>query len=223
MRILLVENNTALRKKICEDLKQYNYVIDCLNTEKINYSFIKHETFEAILLDDTACNLSSLKALKVLRQRGYKAPIIVLMAHDSAKKRVEALNSGADDCINPLPHPEELSAKIQALHRRFTTGQAQPHLVYRDIIVDPTILKVTVLGKPISISRREFSLLQKLLENVGKVVSREILLQCLYGWKAEIDSNTLEVHMHNLRKKLTSLFIRTIRGVGYAVEIDRKN
>lgn len=92
-------------------------------------------------------------------------------------------------------------------------------MTYRDIELDPSSFSVTLKGQAISLSRREFSLLQKLLENAGHVVSRDSLNQCLYGWGDEIDSNTLEVHVHNLRKKLVDThFIRTIRGVGYMAE-----
>jgi two-component system response regulator QseB len=112
----------------------------------------------------------------------------------------------------------ELSARIRALQRRYSNNRASPLLTYRDIELNPNSLTVTLKGKLINFSRREFSLLQKLLENAGYVVSRDSLNQYLYGWGDEVDSNTLEVHVHNIRKKLGNPhFIRTIRGIGYMV------
>ena len=105
--------------------------------------------------------------------------------------------------------------------QRRALNRSESKIVYGDVIIDPAAHSVTVNGEELNIPRREFSLLQKLLENVGQVLSREQLMQSLYGWEDDVDSNTLEVHIHNLRKKLGSNFIRTIRGVGYMAEKDK--
>src|SRR5262249_50911963 len=112
---------------------------------------------------------------------------------------------------------EELCARIRAMQRR-SVSRAEPILSYGSITLDPASHSVFKDGELMNISRREYALLQKLLENVGRVISREQLTQTLYGWGDEVDSNALEVHIHNLRKKFGSNFIRTIRGVGYMIE-----
>src|SRR5205814_8549864 len=112
---------------------------------------------------------------------------------------------------------DELCARLRALQRRFSS-RAAPLLTYRNITLDPASHAVTLDGNPVNVSRREFSLLQKLLENAGRVLSREHLTQSLYGLSSDIDSNALEVHIHNLRKKLGPDVIHTIRGVGYLVD-----
>jgi two-component system response regulator QseB len=153
-----------------------------------------------------------------MRINGVTTPVLILTARDSVEDRVKGLDTGADDYLTKPFDLDELSARIRALQRRFSSNRADPIMQYRDLTLDPASLSVTVAGKPISLSRREFALLQKLLENIGQVVSRDVLNQCLYGWDDDVDSNTLEVHVHNLRKKLGVNFIRTIRGVGYMAE-----
>jgi two-component system response regulator QseB len=221
MRVLLIEDEPAMGKMICAGLKQYNYTVDWLKYSQVSCSFIKTEIFDVLILDLELSKQSGLDFLKRLREEGYKTPILVLAGLDQMRGRIQALHNGADDCVTKPPNLAELSARLQALQRRSMAGRAHPSLIYRDLVLNPNTLTVTLLGKPLPISRREFALLQKLLENVGRVVSREALIQCLYGWKEEIDSNTLEVHTHNLRKKLTTPFIKTIRGVGYLIESEK--
>ncbi|MGB6976655.1 MAG: response regulator transcription factor, partial [Gammaproteobacteria bacterium] len=122
---------------------------------------------------------------------------------------------GADDYLVKPFNIGELSARIRSLQRR-STGRAESSLTYEDVVLDPAAHTVTKNNEPVSLSRREFALLQKFLENTGRVLSREQLTQSLYGW-GDVDSNALEVHIHNLRKKFGSDFIRTIRGIGYMV------
>lgn len=221
MRVLLIEDDPAIGNIISSGLKQYNYTIDWIQYNQLTCSFIKTEIFDVLILDLEFSTQSGLAILKRLREDGYKTPILVLAGANQTKGRIQALHNGADDCVTKPPDLAELSARIQALQRRSMTGRAHPSLIYRDLILNPNTLTVTLLGKRLPVSRREFALLQKLLENVGRVVTRETLIQCLYGWKEEIDSNTLEVHTHNLRKKLTAPFIKTIRGVGYLIESEK--
>ena len=220
MRILLVEDDESLGDGIHKGLKQYGYTVDWLTDGRTALSSIKTETFDVILLDLNLPSLPGLTVLREMRAAGITTPVLILTARHTSEDKVKGLDSGADDYLSKsFLDLDELSARIRALQRRFSSRRAAPLLTYRDIELDPSSFSVTLKGQAISLSRREFSLLQKLLENAGHVVSRDSLNQCLYGWGDEIDSNTLEVHVHNLRKKLVDThFIRTIRGVGYMAE-----
>lgn len=221
MRILLVEEDGSSNENdgVQKGLKQYGYTVDRLSEGKILLSFIKTETFEVILLDLNLSKVSGLSVLRKIRAAGITTPVLILISYQSVKDRIQVLDNGADDYLTKPVDLDELSARIRALQRRFSNNRASPLLVHQDIELDPSSLSVTAKGEAINFSRREFSLFQKLLENVGHVVSRKSLNECLYGWGDEIDSNTLEVHVHNIRKKLKNTqLIQTIRGIGYRIE-----
>lgn len=222
MRVLLVEDDIDLGDGICSGLAQYGCTVDWLKDGQAALRFIKAETFDIIVLDWNLPKVSGLSVLQELRANGNATPVLILTARDSIDDRVKGLDSGADDYLTKPFDLDELSARIRALQRR-SSNRAQPLIQYREVEMDPAALMVKVSGKVINLSRREFALLQKLLENIGHVVSRETLSQCLYGWGDDVDSNTLEVHVHNLRKKLGVNFIRTIRGVGYMAEKENNN
>ena len=219
MRILLVEDDESLGGGISKGLKHYGYTVDWLRDGRTALNFIKGEAFDVILLDLNLPGLPGLTVLNEMRAAGVTTPVLILTARHAVEDRIKGLDSGADDYLTKPFDLDELSARIRALQRRFSSNRAAPLLTYRDIELDPSSFTVTAKGQEINLSRREFSLLQKLLENAGYVISRDSLNQCLYGWDDEIDSNTLEVHVHNIRKKLSGInFIRTIRGVGYMAE-----
>jgi two-component system response regulator QseB len=157
-----------------------------------------------------------------MRLNGISSPVLILTARDSIDDRIKGLDSGADDYLTKPFDLDELTARLRALQRRLAGNRAEPEIHYRELVLDPAALEVRVSGQLIPLSRREFALVHKLLENVGSVVSRDLLTQCLYGWGEDVDSNTLEVHVHNLRKKLGFNFIRTIRGIGYMAEKENK-
>lgn len=147
-------------------------------------------------------------------------PVVILTARESIEDRVKGLDAGADDYITKPFDLDELCARIRALRRR-TAARAKPTIAHGEISLDPASHVVYLKNEVVNISRREFALLQKLLENSGRVLSREQLTQTLYGWGDDIDSNALEVHIHNLRKKFGNNLIRTIRGVGYMVDEEK--
>lgn len=218
MRVLLIEDDEPLGASIRSGLAQYGYAVDWLKDGHAALRFLRAEIFDLIVLDLGLPRVSGLAVLQEMRANNVKIPVLILTARDSVEDRIKGLDSGADDYLTKPFDLDELSARIRALQRRSGGNRAAPILHYRDITLDPASLTVTVGGEYVNLSRREIALLQKLLENVGHVVSRETLGQCLYGWGDDVDSNTLEVHVHNLRKKLGLNFIRTIRGVGYMAE-----
>lgn len=217
MRVLLVEDDELLGDAVKTGLTQFGYVVDWLKDGEVARLAIKSESFELIILDLSLPKLSGISLLQSIRQDKNTTPVIILTARDSVEDRVKGLDSGADDYITKPFDLNELSARIRALVRR-SQGRADSVIQYRNITLDPAAHSVMVDGILVNVPRREFSLLQKLLENSGHVLSRDQLTQSIYGWEEDVDSNTLEVHIHNLRKKLNANFIRTIRGVGYMVE-----
>jgi len=219
MRVLLVEDDELLGDGIRTGLKHYGHTIDWVKDGKAANDVLSnaHENFDIIVLDLGLPKMSGLEILRKLRERNINTPVVILTARETVDDRVKGLDAGADDYITKPFDLDELCARMRALQRR-SKARAKPILVYGDITLDPASHIVTVNGEQAMISRREFALLQKLLENAGRVISRETLNQTLYGWGENIDSNALEVHIHNLRKRFGNNIIRTIRGVGYMAE-----
>lgn len=217
MRLLLVEDDELLGDAVKAGLTQFGYVVDWLKDGEAARAALRSESFELIILDLGLPKLSGLALLQHIRQDGNATPVIILTARESVEDRVKGLDSGADDYLVKPFDLNELSARIRALVRR-SQGRADSILQYKNITLDPAAHSVLVNDVLVNVPRREFALLQKLLEHSGQVLSREQLMQSIYGWEEDVDSNALEVHIHNLRKKLNASFIRTIRGVGYMAE-----
>ncbi len=217
MRILLVEDDELLGDGLRTGLIQYGYAVDWLKEGQAADQALKTENFDLVVLDLGLPKLSGITVLQNLRSRGQTMPVLILTARESVDDRVKGLDSGADDYLTKPFDLDELCARLRALQRRFSS-RAEPLLVYENIVLDPAAHTVTLNNELVNVSRREFALLQKLLENAGRVLSREHLTQSLYGWGEDVDSNALEVHIHNLRKKFGQQFIHTIRGIGYMID-----
>jgi two-component system, OmpR family, response regulator QseB len=220
MHVLVVEDDELLGDGMCAGLKQLNYTVDWLKDGKEASRMLQTSEFDIIVLDLGLPGLSGLDLLRGMRNRkgpNQRKPVLILTARDTVEDRVKGLDSGADDYLTKPFDLTELQARMRALQRR-SVGRADTKIVFENVEIDPAAHTVTVDGELVSLPRREFALLQKLIEHRGKVLSREQLTQSLYGWEEDVDSNALEVHVHNLRKKLKAKFIRTIRGVGYMVE-----
>lgn len=217
MRLLLVEDDELLGDAVRMGLKQFGYVVDWLKDGDSAYAALKMETFELVILDLGLPKRSGLSVLQSLRQAGNATPVIILTARESVEDRIKGLDNGADDYLIKPFDMNELIARIRALVRR-SQGRADTILQYKNITLDPSSYTVLQNNLPVNIPPKEFSILLKLLENQGQVVSRELLMQSIYGWSDAVDSNVLEVHIHSLRKKLNADFIRTIRGIGYMAE-----
>lgn len=220
MRILLVEDDELLGDGLRNGLIQEGYAVDWLKDGLSADQALKTENFDFVVLDLGLPKLSGITVLQNLRARGLTMPVLILTARESIEDRVKGLDSGADDYLTKPFDLYELCARLRALQRRFSS-RAEPLLVHGNITLDPASHTVTLDNEAVNVSRREFALLHKLLENAGRVLSREHLTQSLYGWGEDVDSNALEVHIHNLRKKFGQNFIRTIRGIGYMIDKDK--
>ena len=218
MRILLVEDDELLGEGLSAGLVQHGYVVDWVKDGLAAEQALGFETFDIMVLDLSLPRRSGLEVLANLRKAGNMMPVLILTARETTEDKIKGLDTGADDYMVKPCDLDELAARVRALHRR-KAGLTTSTLVHGELVVDSSSHSVTYAGEEISLPRREFAILEKLMENIGKIVSREQLLQSLYGW-TEVDSNALEVHIHNIRKKLPTPknCIRTIRGVGYMIE-----
>jgi len=169
-----------------------------------------------VLLDLGLPRKDGLSLLESLRRRGNRVPVLVITARDAVNDRVRGLDLGADDYLVKPFELHELAARIRAVLRRHA-GRAEPLIEHGDFRLDPGRRKVYYQGREVSVSGREFSLLRALLDRPGQTLSRAQLEERLYGWGEEIASNAVEVHVHNLRRKLGERAIRTVRGLGYVI------
>ncbi len=221
MRILLVEDDELLGKGIRSGLiQQAGYTVDWLKDGELAENALVTEHFDIVILDIGLPKRDGLQVLRNIRTQGVQTPVIIVSAREGIPDRVRGLDAGADDYL-PKPFDiEELFARLRAIQRR-SAGRADPLIRYGTISLDPASHSVYKEEQRINISPREFALLHKLLEHSGQVISREQLSQSLYGWDTEIDSNAVEVHIHNLRKKLGTRLIQTIRGIGYMIDHEK--
>jgi len=217
MRLLLVEDDVALAEGIRMALKPEGYTVDWLQDGASAVHALLQESFDLLILDLGLPRMDGLQVLKHLRSAANPLPVLVLTARDATADRIAGLDAGADDYLVKPFDLAELKARLRALLRR-SMGRAQPLLEFRGIRLDPVSMEVTFSGKPLALPRKEFLLLHELIAQPGRVLTRDKLQQALYGWGEEIESNALEVHVHNLRKKFFPELIRTVRGVGYLVD-----
>lgn len=216
MRLLLVEDDELLGDGIQAGLTQDGYTVDWVQDGRTALDVLRREEFGLVVLDIGLPYRSGLDVLRCLRKVGSTVPLLLLTARDALEDRVEGLDAGADDyLIKPFDLPE-LLARLRALRRR-RAGRPSNTIVHGELVLDPTTHGVSLHGEPVLLSRREFALLTALLENRGRVLSKERLEDSLYGWEGEVESNALEVHVHHLRRKLGNELIRTVRGVGYTI------
>ncbi|QXZ11968.1 response regulator [Pseudomonas sp. AO-1] len=218
MRLLLVEDDRALGQGIRVALGSEGYTLDWLQDGASALHALRSESFDLLLLDLGLPRLDGLALLQRLRGDQQDLPVLILTARDGTAERIAGLDAGADDYLIKPFDVDELKARIRALLRR-SQRRAQPVLEHAGVCLDPVTQQVTWRGTDVVVTPMEYQLLHQLLARPGKVVTRERLSRALYGWQDRVESNTLEVLIHNLRKKLSSELIRTVRGVGYVVEL----
>lgn len=196
MRILLVEDDPELGDGLTIGLRQAGFAVDWLRDGNSADQALQSESFDFVVLDLGLPRLSGMEVLNRARGRGLTMPILILTARDATGDKVSGLDAGADDYLVKPIDLDELTARIRALTRR-SAGRAAPLLTHGELSIDLAAHRVTLSGQEIELSGREFSLLQQLLENAGRVLTRTQLEQSLYGWRDEPDSNALEVHIHH--------------------------
>ncbi len=216
MRILLAEDDELLGSGLRAGLGQRGFQVDWVRDGVAAERELLTAQHQAAVLDIGLPRRDGLAVLQTVRARGVAMPVLVLTARDAVAHRIEGLNVGADDYVVKPVDLDELAARLHALVRR-ANGKTQTTLQVRDVTMDPGARQVSRDGEVISLSTREFDLLQALLLNAGRVLSREQLEQHLYRWGHEVESNTIEVHIHHLRRKMGAGLVDTVRGVGYIV------
>ena len=216
MRLLLVEDDPMIGAGVQSGLRQEGHTVDWVRDGKAAELALASGVHEMLLLDLGLPHKSGLELLSGLRRQGLDLPVLVITARDSVADRVKGLDAGADDYqVKPFDL-DELSARIRALMRR-RAGRASPRIEHGPLTLDPATHQVTLNGDPLALSAREFALLHALLEQPGVPLSRAQLEERLYGWNEEVESNTVEVYIHALRRKLGAEWIRNVRGVGYRI------
>ena len=218
--LLLVEDDEMLGDGVQSVLQRRGLGIDWVRDGITAIQSLKSYRYDVLLLDLNIPWLSGMEVLARLREEGNQIPVLVLTARSEVVDRVAALDGGADDYMVKPFDIDELCARIRALHRRFRS-QESIYLRHGDLVLDPAARTVTTNGGDVSLSAKEFDILLALMENMGRVMSRRKLNETVYCLDDEVESNAIEVHIHNLRKKLGDHPIRTVRGVGYVIEKPR--
>jgi DNA-binding response OmpR family regulator len=216
MRILLVEDDAMIGKAVLEVLRSENYAVDWVRDGAAADGALVAQRYDLVLLDLGLPKADGLAVLRGLRARRDAVPVLIATARDAVGDRVAGLDAGADDYIVKPYDTDELLARVRALLRR-SAGRGEPVIHHRGVELNPATREATMHGSRLSLSPREWALLEPMLQRPGVVFSKSQLEQKLYSWKDEISSNAVEVYVHGLRKKLGADFIHTVRGLGYVV------
>ena len=217
MRILLAEDDPLLGDGLQAGLRQLGFLVDWVRDGDAAERELRAQPYAAVVLDLGLPRKDGLDVLSAIRQAGVQVPVLILTARDAVSDRIRGLDVGADDYVVKPVDLNELAARLRALVRR-AHGQPQECLSARDVVLDPAAHSVRLAGEPVALSTREYDLLHALMLNADRVLSREQLEHHLYSWGQEVESNAVEVHIHNLRRKLGSTLIHTVRGVGYMLQ-----
>jgi DNA-binding response OmpR family regulator len=214
MKILLAEDDTMLGSGIERGLRMAGFTLDWVRNGLSAQTALRTQSYDVVLLDIGLPGKDGLELLQWMRQEDLGVAVLVVSARDSVSDRIAGLNLGADDYL-PKPFDlDELIARVHALGRR-RSGRAQPEMHLGPLQLNPLRREALLDQQPLALSGREYDLLLALMERPGTVLSRAQLESSLYGWEEEISSNAIEVHLHHLRRKLGSAWIKNVRGVGY--------
>jgi len=219
MQILLVEDDRPLALGLQKALQIQGYVVNHVENGNAALHVIATEKPDILVLDVGLPDISGLDVLKKLRKTETALPVLLLTARDSTDDKVAGLDSGADDYLAKPFEMSELLARLRVLERRLTSTKTSTINIGK-VCLDTIEQHVTYEEKQVDMARREYMLLKSLMENAGRIQTRESLETKLYSWGEEVSSNALEVHIHHLRKKLGGDFIKTVRGVGYKINTE---
>lgn len=217
MHVLVVEDDARLADSICEGLRESDFAVDRAGDVHAAWLALDAAVFDALVLDLGLPDGWGLHLLRELRAHGVDVPTLILSAYSELDYRVQGLDGGADDYLAKPFSMVELVARLRALHRRHS-GHADAVLAVGGLRLNPSSFTLSLDGHEKHLTRREFAILQTLLENARRVVTRSRLEHSIYALDDELGSNALEVHVHHLRRKLGRDLIRTVRGVGYMIE-----
>lgn len=216
MRLLLVEDDEMIGSALTKGLQHEAYTVDWVRDGRQAEAAIASEPYGMVVLDLGLPGKEGMAVLAGLRRKGNRVPVIIVTARDGLNDRIRGLDTGADDYLVKPFDLDELTARIRAVFRRHH-GQADTLLTHGELQINSATREVSYAGRAVPVSAREFALLEALLERPAAVLSRSQLEDRLYGWGGEVASNAIEVHIHNLRKKLSEDVIQTVRGVGYTL------
>ncbi len=217
MRLLIVEDEPSLGTQLKNALEGAGYAVDLATDGEDGHYLGQTESYDAIILDLGLPEIDGLTVLDRWRKEGRTFPVLVLTARDSWSDKVAGLDAGADDYLAKPFQTEELIARLRALIRR-AAGKASAELIAGDVRLDTRSGRVTLAGEPVKLTAQEYKLLSYLLHHKGKVVSRTELIEHIYDQDFDRDSNTIEVFVTRIRKKLGADVISTIRGLGYSLD-----
>jgi len=218
MRVLLVEDDPMIGRAVEAGLHGAGYAVDWVRDGAEAELAVGTGVYDLALLDLGLPRRDGLEILKGVRRNGEKLPILIITARDSVADRISGLDAGADDYLVKPFDLDELLARARAVIRR-QRGRSSPEIAYGSLSLDPVTRVVTYKGVAADLSAREFAVLEALMKEPGAVVSREKLEDAVYGWGEEVGSNSIEVHLHHLRRKLSAELIRNVRGVGYRIAL----
>ena len=216
MRLLLVEDDAMIGEAVLQVLRAEHYAVDWVRDGTMADAALKSEQYDLVLLDLGLPKRDGLDVLRALRQRHDAVPVLVATARDGVAERIAGLDAGADDYVLKPYDIDELLARIRALLRR-SAGRGEPVFAHKGVSLNPATREATVHGQPVSLSAREWAVLEALIARPGAVLSRAQLEEKLFSWKDDISSNAVEVYVHGVRKKLGNDFIQNVRGLGYVV------
>ena len=216
MRILLIEDDPQIGDGLHHGLSKHGFTVDWFQNGKHGKDALSLAPYDAVVLDLGLPQIDGMSILADWRQHQLDTPVLILTARDALPDRLAGLNSGADDYLCKPFALDEVVARLLALVRR-SKGRAIAHLNYGNLSLDTTAKTVTLHGNPLTLTQREYLLLELMLSQPKHILSRAQMEGKLYGWDQEVESNAIEVHIHNLRKKIGKNFIITKRGLGYQI------
>ncbi|QOV63439.1 quorum sensing response regulator transcription factor QseB [Kosakonia pseudosacchari] len=216
MRILLVEDDTLIGDGLKAGLGKKGFSVDWFTDGKQGREALFSAPYDAVILDLTLPGIDGLDILRDWREQKCAEPVLILTARDAIDQRVEGLRLGADDYLCKPFALVEVAARLEVLIRR-RHGQTQSLLRHGNVTLDPGNLVATLDGETLALKPKEFALLELLLRNAGRVLPRKLIEEKLYTWDDDVTSNAVEVHVHHLRRKLGTTFIRTVHGIGYTL------